>query len=257
MSRFRTAKQTADMLGLSVKALRLYEAHGLVAPGRTAAGWRVYGPEDVAALHKVAALKSIGFSLAEIARLIRGGVDLAEILAAQSAAIEARRRRLGLALAVLDHAQARIAAGEGLSTDDLIKLSQETIMSDYEWTDAHEALASRHYTPDQMKTLEARKISPEMQATLFAKWQELVDEAERLRHGPADAPEALNLARRWSVLAETFTQGDPALAKASAAWYEDGFSNPETAKLMPFSKEVWAFVAAATSHLPPGEAGQV
>jgi len=35
-------------LGVSAKALRLYEQRGLIAPLRTAAGWRVYGPDEMA-----------------------------------------------------------------------------------------------------------------------------------------------------------------------------------------------------------------
>ncbi len=257
MARFRTAKQTADLLGLSVKALRIYEAQGLISPGRTGAGWRVYGPDEFVALQKVCALKSIGFGLADIGRLLNDGVDLPEVLAAQSASIEARRRKLDQALAIVLEAQDRLQAGEDLSTDDLITLTQETIMSSFEWTKAHQDLADKHYTPEQSQLLEARKLSPEMQATVFAKWRDLIDEAERLRHGPPNAPEAINLAQRWVVLSETFTQGDPDLAKSTAAWYQDGFSDPETAKLMPFSKEVWDFVAAAIQHLPDGEDGVV
>jgi len=47
----RTAAATARRLGLTVRALRVYERHGLVQPGRTAAGWRVYGPAEIARLH--------------------------------------------------------------------------------------------------------------------------------------------------------------------------------------------------------------
>ena len=39
---FLSPADAARRLGVSAKALRLYEQHGLVAPGRTAAGWRAY-----------------------------------------------------------------------------------------------------------------------------------------------------------------------------------------------------------------------
>lgn len=245
----RTAKQMANLVGLSVKALRLYEARGLISPGRTTNGWRVYGSEEIERLHKVLALKSIGFSLAEIGTLLSGGIDLADILEAQCQALEARRTGIDKALAVLARADARLAAGEKLSADDLIHLTQETIMTDYEWTEAHDALARKYYTPDQMKALEERKLSPEMQEQVFSKWAVLIDEAEQLRDGPSDSPEAIDLARRWMILAEKFTGGDPSLDKATEDWYRDGFSNEESATLMPFSREVWEFVCAAAKHL--------
>lgn len=248
----RTAKETAQRLGISVKALRVYEARGLVSPRRSAAGWRLYGDEDLRVLHKVLTLKSLGFGLAEIETLLQEGVDLAEMLAAQAAGLAQRLERLAFAKQVLLSAQARLAAGGTLSVDELVTLTQETTMNTTEWTDAHEALARRHFDDAQMDTLAARKLSPELQATLFAEWQALVDEAEGLRHGPVDAPEAQSLARRWSALARRFSGGDAELERVLDAWYEDGFADADSARLMPFSPEVWAFVRAAVARLPDG-----
>ena len=47
-AQFLNPSTAAQRLGVSIKALRLYEQRGLVAPSRTAAGWRVYGPEEIA-----------------------------------------------------------------------------------------------------------------------------------------------------------------------------------------------------------------
>lgn len=69
---YRTASDTARRLGLTVRALRVYERHGLLRPGRTLAGWRVYGPEEMARLHQVLALKRLGLKLGQIADLLQG-----------------------------------------------------------------------------------------------------------------------------------------------------------------------------------------
>lgn len=245
MTRFKTAKQTGDLMGLSVKALRLYESRGLVSPGRTPAGWRVYGPDEFARLHRVQTLKSIGFSLADIARLLDGGVELVAILDTQAKALASQHERLMQARLVLAKAQARLKDGHTLSTDDLINLTQETDMSEFEWTEAHEELASRHYTKEQRDGFAARKMVPEFQAEIAEKWESLLADAERLRHSPADTPEAIELGRRWTAAAALFSLGDEQTKEATSNWYEDGFSTPETAKLMPFSKEVWEFAKAA------------
>jgi DNA-binding transcriptional MerR regulator len=39
-SEFLNASDAASRLGVSAKALRLYEQRGLIVPVRTAAGWR-------------------------------------------------------------------------------------------------------------------------------------------------------------------------------------------------------------------------
>ena len=64
--------QTAKALGVTVRALRLYEQKGLVRPIRSEAGWRAYGPEALVRLHQVLALKRLGLSLAKITVLVSG-----------------------------------------------------------------------------------------------------------------------------------------------------------------------------------------
>ena len=55
-----------------MKALRLYEQRGLLAPLRTAAGWRTYGPVEIARAGEIAALRALGLSLAQVARVLGG-----------------------------------------------------------------------------------------------------------------------------------------------------------------------------------------
>ena len=232
-----------------MKALRLYEDRGLIAPGRTTAGWRVYGPEEFERLHKVQTLKSIGFSLSDISRLLEDGVPLDAVLDTQMKALTGHRDKLLNAIHVIAKAQARMKDGAVLSTDDLINLTQETNMSDFEWTEAHEELAARHYTKEQREKFASKKMTPEFQAEMAAKWESILADAEKLRHGPPDTEEAIEFARRWMAAASMFSEGDAQVDKATENWYDDGFSAPETAKLMPFSKEVWSFAKDAVTAM--------
>ena len=76
----------------------------MVTPLRTAAGWRAYGPEQIARLHQILALKSLGLPLARIAELLAGKpVSLDGLLGAQEKALAAHRQRLDRALALLRH----------------------------------------------------------------------------------------------------------------------------------------------------------
>lgn len=67
-----TAAECARRIGLSVRALRVYERHGLIAPRRTSKSWRLYGATDITRLNEVLALKSLGLSLSHIAELLQG-----------------------------------------------------------------------------------------------------------------------------------------------------------------------------------------
>uniref|UniRef100_UPI0031DE4F28 MerR family transcriptional regulator n=1 Tax=Inquilinus sp. TaxID=1932117 RepID=UPI0031DE4F28 len=69
---FLNASEAARRLGVSAKALRLYEQRGLLLPVRSAAGWRAYGPDQMHRAGEIAALRALGFSLAQVARVLQG-----------------------------------------------------------------------------------------------------------------------------------------------------------------------------------------
>jgi DNA-binding transcriptional MerR regulator len=74
-AQFLSPSEAAKRLGVSAKALRLYEQRGLVVPGRTASGWRAYGPDEMARAAEIAALRTLGLSLAQVARVMKGDVE--------------------------------------------------------------------------------------------------------------------------------------------------------------------------------------
>jgi DNA-binding transcriptional MerR regulator len=66
-----TVGRTAALVGVSVKTLHHWDAVGLVRPsGRSWAGYRLYSGEDVARIHRVLVYRRLGFSLAEIGRVL-------------------------------------------------------------------------------------------------------------------------------------------------------------------------------------------
>lgn len=94
-----TPSQAAAHLEVSVKALRIYEQHGLVAPGRTAAGWRLYTPDDLKRAADVVSLRTLGLSLAQIGRVLGGdprGLD--DGLAAHEARLERQARQIAVTI---------------------------------------------------------------------------------------------------------------------------------------------------------------
>ncbi|MBP7704648.1 MAG: MerR family transcriptional regulator [Caulobacter sp.] len=102
----------ARRLGITIKALRVYERQGLVKPRRSRQGWRVYAPEDIERLSRALALKAMGFGLSQIAGLLDAGPDeMAVALAAQEARLVGERARLEKALgSVRDARRQRVAS---------------------------------------------------------------------------------------------------------------------------------------------------
>jgi DNA-binding transcriptional MerR regulator len=94
-AQFLSPSEAARRLGVSVKALRLYEQRGLIAPARTAAGWRAYGPDEMARVAEIAALRELGLSLSQVARVLGGDSESLEpALAAHQTALEGRVHQL-------------------------------------------------------------------------------------------------------------------------------------------------------------------
>lgn len=61
----------ADLSGLAVQNLRLYERRGLLEPSRTDGGTRRYSAEDIGRLRRIGELLGEGVNLAGIAVVLR------------------------------------------------------------------------------------------------------------------------------------------------------------------------------------------
>ena len=112
---FLSASEAAARLGVSAKALRLYEWRGLLTPGRSAAGWRVYGPETLARAGGIVRLRlrRLGLGLAEIARVLAGDADtLSEVLAGLDASLARRLGVVGAQRRRVHELRSALAAGQ-------------------------------------------------------------------------------------------------------------------------------------------------
>jgi len=240
--------EMARRLGVSVKALRVYESRGLVTPRRTTAGWRVYGPAEIARLHQVLALKALGLSLAQVGELLAGRLAaLDSVLALQETALRRRRGELDAALTLLGRARARLKAGETLSPDDISQLTKETVMSKplspEEYRQAFEPLWRKHLTADEIASLQDRGRALYSQADISRAWDEIFAEARSLMTaGDRTSPRARALLARWMALAEQFTGGDPELNRKTAEIWREALKNPELALRLPVDTELWSFV---------------
>lgn len=122
MSQFLNASDAARRLGISTKALRLYEQRGLLAPVRSDAGWRAYGPENLERAAEIVALRALGFSLAQVARILKGDASgLEPALAAHQASLEARLREVVAAMDGVRALRGDLARGGAPSAADLAR----------------------------------------------------------------------------------------------------------------------------------------
>ncbi|ORB82724.1 MerR family transcriptional regulator [Mycobacterium kansasii] len=74
----------AELSGLAVQSLRLYERYGLLTPARSDGGTRRYSAADLARLQRISALVDAGINLAGIARILSLEDDNAALAAANN-----------------------------------------------------------------------------------------------------------------------------------------------------------------------------
>jgi DNA-binding transcriptional MerR regulator len=247
MSEYLDIADVARRTGLTSRALRFYEARGLLAPVRTASGRRLYGAAELERINQIVALKRAGLSLAQIQRLCaRRPLDLARLIDAQLEALEARQSEIAEAKQLLLSVKSRIDRGEPVDVATFCSLIRQgdAVMEHENW----KKVADRYFSPEEQ-----------------AHW------AERMADVPASFdPEAYN--RQWSDLSlriETALPLDPAGAEAQAfldAWQAllAPFKAVATPQMMegatnlynrmdewkgdqkpPFSMKVWQFIQAA------------
>lgn len=85
----------AELSGVAVQSLRLYERYGLITPARSNGGTRRYSADDLARLRRISELVDAGVNLAGIARILSLEDDNAELSAANSDLRSANRTLRG------------------------------------------------------------------------------------------------------------------------------------------------------------------
>ena len=259
--------ETAKRFGISIKALRLYEQHGLLRPLRTANGstgaaWRVYGSDQLARLHQILALKRLGLSLGQIGELLVGEIALDPILAFQERVLTADSERVTRALTLIRKARIRLAAGDILSIDDLATLTQETAMTKQSTAEElKEILApfrQKHLTPQEEASLEEVKKwasgQPDDMKKSMKSMTQLLEEAKVLMaSGDAGTVAAMDFARRFREVGKHLKSSAPSplttLRPKLKAMMDDARSDPAVSQKM----EVLAFVEKALANLKARE----
>lgn len=246
--------ETASRFGVSIKALRLYEQRGLLTPQRSEAGWRTYGPDQIARLHQILALKRLGLSLARIGELLAGPDALEEVLALQEQVLARDSEQLAHALALVRAAREKLKAGQALSIDDLASLTKETVMTMPRDSKQMGALfkpfAERHISESDRVAIRAKLV--EGGRFVVGDMDALIAEAYALmKTGDPASPASQDLARRWAAMREQIMAADPTInAKGRAVW-DDAMQDPAIAAKMALNREIFAFVRQAIEHLKP------
>ncbi len=126
-AQFLSPSEAAARLGVSAKALRLYEQRGLVRPLRSVAGWRAYGPNEMARMGEIVALRSLGLTVTQVKGLLTGdGAGLEDALGAHQLRLQDQLGKLAVAVDRVRTIRNENAQGRTITVDDLVPLARST-----------------------------------------------------------------------------------------------------------------------------------
>ncbi len=118
--------EVARMTGLTARALRFYEARGLLRPVRASSGRRQYGIAQLEALHRIMAMKRAGLTLTQIQSMtVHQGLNLHSILAAQVKVLSEREREVAAARELLESIMSRIERSEPIDVATFCSLIRQ------------------------------------------------------------------------------------------------------------------------------------
>ena len=237
--------QVVRMTGLTSRALRFYEARGLVSPLRTYSGKRLYGPAELERINQIVALKRAGLTLAQIGALTRDRkIDLGALIEAQLAALHIRCAELEETRKLLLTVKSRIDRGEPVDAATFCSLisNEELTMTKDQW----DKVTDRYFTPAQKAEFAERmKAAPPGfdQDAYNAQWADLSKRvAAAIPMGP-DSAEARTLFDEWQDLLKPFTDvASPAMMQGVTRFYEKMDEWQDEMPQAPFSAEVFAFI---------------
>jgi DNA-binding transcriptional MerR regulator len=118
-----TVKKLADLAGVSVRTLHLYDEIGLLKPlVRTEAGYRVYGQRELLRLQQVLFYKELDIPLQHIREILDDpNFDIVQALENHREALRSRKMRLTELLDTIDNTINKIKNGMALSHEELYR----------------------------------------------------------------------------------------------------------------------------------------
>ena len=189
-----TVGAVAGLTGVSVRTLHHYDETGLLQPsGRTAAGYRIYSPQDLQRLQRVLFYRELGFGLDTIAVIVddpwsTGGDHLRR----QRQLLAARIARCQAMAAVIDKELSVRKLGISLTPQERLEVFGDLPLEDFA-DEAERGLGGTVQWP----------LQPRTSGYTVQDWQQVLAESasihQRLRDAmndqvPADDPAVMDLA---------------------------------------------------------------
>ncbi len=236
-------RDVAKSTGLTSRALRFYEARGLIAPLRTFNGRRLYGRADLERIQQILALKRAGLSLAQIGKLtIARNLDLASLVDAQLDVIDDRKRELEEARNLLVSIKSRIDRGEPVDAATFCSLIRQgtKIMEAEDW----KKVSDQYFSKEEQEEWAKHPPKAEFdQAEYSRRWADLGARVEAAIPKGPESIEAGALYDEWQELLAPFKAvATPKMMEGATRFYEKMDEWSGDVPNAPFTSEAFRFI---------------
>lgn len=239
--------EVTRMTGLTARALRFYEARGLLHPVRDSAGRRKYGAAQLEALHRIMAMKRAGLTLSQIHSMTaHTSLDLHAIVAAQIQVLIEREREVAGARELLETILSRIERSEPIDVATFCSLIRqgENAMSQVKL----DALTAQYMNQTQNTAFQeaVRALPPDFDAEAHnSKWQALSARIKAALPLDPAGREAQAFLDEWDELAAPYIAACSAEALEGINNMHEHIEEWDGAAESPFDAEVFRFHQAA------------
>jgi DNA-binding transcriptional MerR regulator len=236
-------REVARRTGLTSRALRFYEARGLVQPLRTHSGRRLYGRGELQRIQQILALKRAGLTLSQIARLTaRGPLDLSALVDSQLKLIEERKAELEDARSLFLSIKSRIDRGEPVDAATFCSLIREgdRIMQPADW----KKVTDRYFSDEEKAHWAKHPPQGDFdQAEYGRKWADLGKRVEAAIPKGPDSPEAQALYDEWQELLAPFKAvATPQMMEGATRFYDKMDEWQGDVPNAPFTADAFRFI---------------
>ncbi len=219
---FWQAKQLADLANVSVKTLHHYDKIGLLSPScRADNGYRLYTEKDLFTLQQIMALKTLGFELTQIKKLLEQSIDVKETLMMQADLLQQKSNKLLSAANFIKETLSSLDNNKSFNWQMITKLLEVFKMTeqlDNQWVasvlDGDDLAQYAQFEASKKKNYSASK-----RKAFEAEWTDIVRGIQEHMHEAPDTTHAISLGKRTMDLINPLYGPDNANIK-NKIWHE-------------------------------------
>ncbi len=217
-------RELSQLAGISTRTLRYYDEIGLLKPSRvTEAGYRCYGPDEVALLQQILFYRERGFELKTVQKILYDkDFDMLQAMEEHLRALEDRKAKTEDLIATVKKTIQNMKGDREMSDKEKFQAFKEKMLQENE--EKYGAEARQKYGDDQVHAANRNMMA--LTEEQFEKWQALDREIRKLldagvregiRADSEAAKEIAKLHQQWLMM--TMPKYSAQMHKGIAAMY--------------------------------------